>query len=583
MKQKAVQARYDFKETRAIYLFPVVRKEIGGNKWGYMDARGKLVLPENLDRAEDFQENGLAIVGLMDKSGVIDDKGYFIVKPKYDTIDPFSEGRAVVNDSQGFKVIDESGKEITEKAYSIIVGEYKEGRVRAVKIVEHGPYLYGYLNKRGKEVIPITFETASDFKQGKAVVKTKEGRFQLINLTGTVIQTYPFPYVGNYGEGLLTFKKSSEGKIGYIDEQGKIVIEPQFSDGEAFIDGRAIVSLSEDNNDRYGVIDRTGHFVIKANYNQILSLEEGRFATGKEIDPKQPCMRSIYALADSGGQILTGFNFTVINKFQDGFASVSDDHHTYFIDKHGKRNEHLPMVSGSGWLSFEKTLIKGFVDDRLFYFNRTGELLWKQASVTPVNNQYSVVEYKYKPNKDYLVYYPQMEGMENPERVNRVLKDLADVKPVPSHTQLETNYTGDYEIPFYKKNLLVLKITGYDYPFCAAHGMPLKRYAHINVKTGAMYQLRDLFKSGSPYVKIISDMIGNQIKNNEDYASYLFPDDYHGIKAEQPFFISEAGLNIYFNPYEIAAFTAGFPTFTIPFEDLSDIINTKSEFWKSFH
>ncbi len=34
---------------------------------------------------------------------------------------------------------------------------------------------------------------------------------------------------------------------------------------------------------------------------------------------------------------------------------------------------------------------------------------------------------------------------------------------------------------------------------------------------------------------------------------------------------------------EIAAFAAGFPTFTLPFDDLTDIINTNSEFWKSFH
>lgn len=583
VEKKAVQALSVFQETRAIYLFPVVKKEIGGNKWGYMDAKGKMVLPGTYDHAEDFQENGLAIVGLMDKSGVINDKGYFIVKPKYDTINPFSEGRAVVNDLQGFKVIDESGKEITEKAYSIIVGEYKEGRVRAVEIDAHGKYLYGYLNKRGKEVIPLLYETANDFEKGKAVVKTKDGHFQLIDLTGKVLQSYPYAYVGNYREGLLPFKKSSEGKNGYIDEQGKTVIEPQFSNAEPFIDNRAIVSLSENNRDLYGVIDRTGHFVIKANYNQILYLDEGRFAIGKEIDPKQPCMRSIYALADANGHILTGFIFTGITKFQDGLASVSDDLHTYFIDKHGKRDEHLPMVSGSGWLSFEKTLIKGHIDDRLLYFNRIGELVWKQATSLPLTNQYSVVEYKYKPNKDYLVYFPQLAGLENPVSVNSTLREMAGVKPIPAHTQLESNYSGDYEIPFYKKNLLVIKITGYDYPFCAAHGMPVEKYAHINLKTGLMYQLKDLFKSGSPYVKVLSGIIGDQIKSNNQYSSYLFPDEYHGIQTDQLFFINEAGLNIYFKPYEIAAFAAGFPTFTIPFDELKDIINMNSQFWQSFH
>ncbi|MFL6560411.1 MAG: WG repeat-containing protein, partial [Bacillus sp. (in: firmicutes)] len=458
VEKKAVRALSISAETRSVYLFPVVRKEIGGNKWGYMDAKGELVLPANYDHAEDFQENGLAIIGLMDKSGVINAKGYFIVQPKYDTINPFSEGRAVVNDAQGFKVIDESGKEITEKAYSIIVGEYKEGRLRAVEIDEHGQYLYGYLNKRGKEVIPITYETASDFIRGKAIVKTKEGRFQLIDLTGNVLQLYPYAYVSNYGQGLLAFKNSTDGKLGYINEQGKIVIEPQYSYGESFIDGLAIVSLSANNRENYGVIDQKGHFMIKPNYNQIIYLDEGRFAIGKEIDPKSPCMRSIYALADSEGHILTGFIFTSIMKFQDGLASVTDDQHTYFIDKHGKRNEHLPMISGNGWLSFEKTLIKGNIDDRLIYFNRIGELLWKQATTLQLKNEYSVVEYKYKPNKDYLVYFPQLEGVENPMDVNSSLKEMAGVKPVPAHTPLESNYTGDYEIPFFKKNLLVIKI-----------------------------------------------------------------------------------------------------------------------------
>jgi hypothetical protein len=462
VEKKAVRALPISQDTRSVYLFPVVWKEIGGSKWGYIDAKGKVVLPANYDHAEDFQENGLAIVGLMDKSGVINAKGYFIVQPKYDTINPFSEGRAVVNDSQGFKVIDESGKEITEKAYSIIVGEYKEGRVRAVETDEHGQYLYGYLNKRGKEVIPITYQNASDFVHGKAVVKTKEDRFQLINLTGKVIASYPYAYVGNYGEGLLTFKKNNEGKIGFLDEQGKIVIEPQFSTGDSFIEGRAIVSISENNNDRYGVIDRTGHFVIKPHYNQILYLDENRFAIGKEIDPKQPCMRSIYALADSDGHILTGFIFTGITKFQDGLASVSNEQHTYFIDKNGNRNEHLPIVSGNGWLSFVNTLIKGQIDDRLLYFNQTGGLVWKQPIIIRLNKQYAVVEHKYKPNKDYLVYFPQVAGMVNLDIVNRALKELAGVKPIPAHKQLDSNYTGDFEVALYKKNLLVIKITGYD-------------------------------------------------------------------------------------------------------------------------
>jgi len=147
---------------------------------------------------------------------------------------------------------------------------------------------------------------------------------------------------------------------------------------------------------------------------------------------------------------------------------------------------------------------------------------------------------------------------------------------------LESNYTGDYEITFYKKNLLVIEITGYDYPFCAAHGMPIKKYAHINLKTGSLYQLKDLFITGSPYVKVISDLIEDQIKSN-DQNSYIFPNEYHGIQSDQPFFIDDAGLNIFFQPYEIAAFAAGFPTFTIPFNELKEWMDVNGEFWRTFH
>ncbi|MFL6560999.1 MAG: RsiV family protein, partial [Bacillus sp. (in: firmicutes)] len=186
------------------------------------------------------------------------------------------------------------------------------------------------------------------------------------------------------------------------------------------------------------------------------------------------------------------------------------------------------------------------------------------------------------PNKDYLVYFPELVGLDNSVDVNSALKELAGVKPIPAHTQLESSYTGDFNLTFYKKNLLVIEITGYDYPFCAAHGMPVKNYAHINLKTGSLYQLKSLFKPGSSYVKVISDIIGDQIKSNGEF-SYLFPDEYKGIQTNQPFYISETGVNIYFKPYEIAAFAAGFPTFFIPFEDLKDIIDVNSDFWKSIH
>jgi hypothetical protein len=567
--------------SRSVYLFPATVKQIGGTRWGFIDKDGKFILPPTYESVQDFQENGLAIVRVDEETGVINSDGYFIVKPKYDSIQGFSEGRAVVIDEQGFKVIDESGKVITGKVYSFI-DDYREGRALSADTDKSSNYVYGFLNRWGKEVIPMEYVHADHFVDGKSLVKMKDYKYALINLTGKVLKEYRYPFVGAYGEGLLAFRKVTDGKVGYIDEQGIIIIEPQFSDGQPFNDGHAIVNTSDNLEANYGLIDRQGSYIIKPNYSSLLNLDEGRYAVGKAIDPKRPYLGSKYAIADSKGHILTGFLYNGVTNFQNGIASAYDDNFTFFIDKRGKRMEHLPKVDGSGTLTFEKNMIKGEIDFRILYFDKKGQLVWKQNSVIPLSKQYAVTEHKYRPNKDYLVYYPQLKGVAQQAKINDLLKELSGIKEIPPHTQLESNYMGDFEVPFFQKQLLVLLIEGYDFPFGAAHGMPVRKYVHIDLKTGDIYQLKDLFIPESPFVSLISDIIGEQIKDTEKY-SYLFPDAYKGIEPDQPFFISDEGLNIFFTPYEIAPYAAGFPTFAIPFEQLNGIINTEGGFWKSFH
>ncbi|MEH7179989.1 WG repeat-containing protein [Neobacillus vireti] len=72
--------------SRMVYLFPAAVKEIGGNKWGYINEKGIFVLPPQYEMANQFQENGLAIVQFNNLTVVINSDGYFIVKPKYNTI-----------------------------------------------------------------------------------------------------------------------------------------------------------------------------------------------------------------------------------------------------------------------------------------------------------------------------------------------------------------------------------------------------------------------------------------------------------------------------------------------------------------
>lgn len=568
---------------KGIDLFPASIKEIGGEKWGYINHKGNFVTPVKYEDAQDFQPNGLAAVKTKGEYGLINQFGQFIVHPQYSFINPFSESRAVVMDDKGFKVINERGKVLTSKAYSYI-SNYQNGRALFAGTAEDGRYLYGFLNKQGKEVIPLKYESATDFNEGKAVVRVVDGKYELIDLNGKTLQSYSKAFVGALSEGLMAFQQESASEFGFMNEKGDIVIEPSFAGAQAYKEGRAIVN-TDDTFFKYGLIDQAGKFVIEPKYNDISLLGESRVAIGKAIDETIPFAGSNFAIADLNGRILTEFKYVNVLDYKHGYASASDTKNTFFIDKNGQVAQNLPIAKGNGTLSMEGALIKGNIDMRLRYYNQKGTLVWSQNQIIPLNNRFRVIERKYNPNKDYLVYYPEIQGMRfvaMQKKVNQKLADISRVKEIDPNKQLESSYTGDYEVFFFKNRLVELEINGYDYPFGAAHGMPVKVFAQVDLESGVFYQLKDLFKANSSYVEVLSGIIGEQIKNDPEY-SYVFPDTYKGIAPDQPFYIDENNLYIYFAPYEIAPYVAGFPTFTIPFSEIEQIINKDGAFWRAFH
>jgi hypothetical protein len=432
---------------RDIHLFPASVKTADGVKWGYIDSKGTMVLPPQYDYAFDFQENGLAVVQVGERNGLINTSGAYVVKPVYQSISSFSEGRAIVMDDQGSKVMNEAGRIITHKAYGYIA-PYKNGRaVFSIQVGDSSKY--GYLDLQGNEVIAAKYLQANDFANGKAVVQEKDNEFALIGLDGGQLAVFPYAYVGQPGDGLLPFQKEPQGKYGYIDEKGNVVIQPAYTNAWAFQDERAIVVTSTDNDWIYGLIDKQGNFVIKPSYNSIQTLGEQRLALGKAIDPKQPYIGSLYAIADLNGQQLSGFRYNDVQEYNKGLASVHDRRQTYFIDRSGKPAPGYPKVDGTGVLTWQNPLIQANVDQRLSYLDRAGNVIWRQNTVIPLRPPYKVLEEKFKPNKDYLVYYPQVEGMADKaaqKKVNTMLKEKSQVKKVPPDKQLEASYTGDFEV-----------------------------------------------------------------------------------------------------------------------------------------
>ncbi|KMT22131.1 WG repeat-containing protein [Clostridium cylindrosporum] len=596
-RQRKKQKSKDIDKIRieSIKLYPALRNEKDGAIYGYIDSKGNFVIKPKYQIAYDFNGSGIGIVQENKLMGGINTKGEYVIKPIYDSINPYKEGRAiyVLNGTMG--VIDEVGNIITKKSYSFI-SDYTGGRAIIGVSNQDGSYTYGYIDREGNEIIPPKLLEANEFNDDVALVKVKDDVYGLINKEGKLLNTYNYGYVSQYGDGVMVFANSFNGPFGYINREGKVVIKPIYKVATGFKDGVAIVSTEEVYNFKYGVINLEGKYVFTPIYSKIEHLGEGRLALGMPIGDDKNIGTSIYAIGDTTGKRLSDFKYLVVGEYEKGLSYGSDSNYTFFIDKNGNIDKSLPIVKGSGELRFVNDIIRANIDFSPYYLTRSGKVIYKPNDTIVLSPKYSATRLKYKPNINYLIYYPEVKGVTDKKTekdINLRLKEMSYFKPYTEENTkspetinpddvLNYNYYGDFSVEFFKKNLLVLNLIGYYYPFGAAHGMPSKKTPSIDLVTGKFYSLGDLFMGGVYWVGELNKIIENMIKTDPQYND-LFDNAFKGITLDQSFYIDENNLYIYFPPYELAPYAAGFVTFKIPFVDIQGMINKEGSFYKSFN
>ena len=276
-----------------------------GYKLGYIDKNGIVVIPPQFDCCYEYTE-GLAAVKIDEKFGFIDKNGHFAIPPQFEWALGFSDGLAAVPiagkcgyiDTSGTVVIPPTFKEVTEfsdglayvetetqKGYIDTTGAWAfippphyvcfapfcEGLAVAGVceedelnddgyLTDWGNTGEGYIDKTGAIVIPPQFREVDDFSDGLAHVQVKDGDYVFINKVGDMAVKFDFDYESDqpyFSEGLVSVK--IDGKYGFADKMGRIVIEPQFEEAYRFSEGLAAACIREG----WGYIDKTGGWVIE--------------------------------------------------------------------------------------------------------------------------------------------------------------------------------------------------------------------------------------------------------------------------------------------------------------------------------
>lgn len=252
-------------------LFPAM--DASGDKWGYINEKGEMVLPAIYDKALNFT-CGYALVETDYISYFIDDKGNK-QEATFDSAMPFYNNYSVVFLNNAFGLLS-SNFDLTIEPTMERLGIMGDNGLLYAK--RQGSAKWEYVNAKGETQIEAKFDGADDFKGGMAIV-------YIGNQCGTIDKNgeyiiEPNSQLGliNMGEGLLANYDFSAQKWAVLDKNGEAITQPIYDDIRDVSDG--LIAVSGGNN-TCGHINTKGEVVIPLQYAEVTSFSEG-YAWAKE-------------------------------------------------------------------------------------------------------------------------------------------------------------------------------------------------------------------------------------------------------------------------------------------------------------
>lgn len=228
---------------------------------------------------------GLIPVSIGEKWGAVDKNGKEIIPLEYQMVGEFEYGLAVIEKDNKRGFVDANGKTYFSDQYDVlsIEGAKKSERMLIAKTNKDGKIeKVGYADLNGKIVIPIKYDDANPFQNDGHTAVQIGAKCGIINTKGEFVVKPEFEAMDE-GSSMLEFvyKKPFEetnnltqvkqnGKWGYVDKTGKMIIKPSFTHADGFENGYAYVWQGN----KKGMIDTTGKYIIEAKYDDVIKLKE---------------------------------------------------------------------------------------------------------------------------------------------------------------------------------------------------------------------------------------------------------------------------------------------------------------------
>jgi len=211
---------------------------------------------------------------------------------------------------------------------------FKNGRAFIVLATDEAKkeYVWGCINRNGDFIIPMNYLDITEFSEGLAYIMNLEER-GYVDTNGKFVFTFGKGFSAyGFREGLSPVSDANIGKFGFVDRTGEVVIGYEFDEVGFFSEGLAkAFRANSSGRGAFGYINKSGHFVIYNQFEEVSNFKEGR-AFVSVLD--ETASFFTWAVINSDGVFLSGFDFRDFNDFSEGVAAIQDKNNLWrYIDK----------------------------------------------------------------------------------------------------------------------------------------------------------------------------------------------------------------------------------------------------------
>lgn len=359
-------------------------------EWGFIDIDGDVVIPFQYKEVGNFKQE-LAWVKTNEGIGYINEEEEFYIPPSFDKAFDFSRGVARVVVQQQYGLINTAGDFIIKPRYGKIeafddqgLAIFKFGRDQA---------RHGLMNLSGQVITQSEFRSINPFREGRALVRTKQG-FGFLDTKGRMVIRDKFGKAGEFHEGRAMVQQKN--KCGYIDLEGEIIVPCSYSRCQDFSGGRAVVYQGIKN---AGIIGINGELIVEPSLDRLLEFQEGR-GLMRDDNYRFYYITEQTSLYDGYYDRATAFHHGVavvqidgkwgiinqkgieiippkydrIDSFEDGYAKVKIEGYNGLSNLNGQLivQPHYEFISYAG-----EGLFRVEQGDKIGYFDSEGSWVWE--------------------------------------------------------------------------------------------------------------------------------------------------------------------------------------------------------------